>query len=81
MMPLLILVGFLEGLLPRPWNLIGAGLAAAFWTLALVLQDRLAVGDRDAVAGVIALGFVNAFVGMLVAVRLRGIVARAMRAP
>ena len=79
MLPALILIGFLEGLLPKPWNVIGVGLTAVFWTLTLLLQDTLAMGDRDALVGATALAFVNAFLGMVVAVRFRGIVLRAAR--
>ena len=78
MLPGLIFIGFLQGLLPRPWNVIGAGLTAGFWTLALILGDNLAAGDRDAIAGATALALVNAFLGMGVGVRLRGIVVRAV---
>ena len=79
MLPGLILVGFLEGLLPKPWNVIGVGLVAASWTLALVLGGSPSIGDRDAVVGVTALAFVNALLGMVVGVRLRRIVFRMVR--
>ena len=79
MLPGLIVIGFVEGLLPKPWNVIGAGFTAAFWTLTLILGDSFAAGDRDAVAGATALALVNAFLGMVVGVRLRGIVVRAVR--
>ena len=78
MLPALILVGFLEGLLPKPWNVIGVGLVTAFWTLALVLRGNLAISDLDAMAGAAMLAFTNAFLGMVVALRLRGIVLRAV---
>jgi hypothetical protein len=80
MLPGLILVGFLEGLLPKPWNVIGAGLTAVFWMLTLVLGESLSIGDRDAVVGGAALALANAFLGMVVGVRLRGIVVQAVRA-
>lgn len=79
MLPGLILVGFLEGLLPKPWNVIGVGMVAVFWTLTLVLQDNLAISDHEAMVGATTLAFANAFLGMVVAVRLRGIVLRAVR--
>lgn len=80
MLPGLILVGFLQGLLPKPWNVIGVGLTAGLWTPTLILGDSLSIGNRDAVAGATALAFANAFVGMIVAVRFRGIFLRAVRA-
>ena len=79
MLPGLILVGFLEGLLPKPWNVIGVGLVAVFWTLALLLGGNVEIGDRDAVFGAAVLAFVNGFLGMVVGVRLRGMVFRAVR--
>ncbi len=78
MLPALILVGFLEGLLPKHWNVIGVGLVTAFWTLALVLRGNLAISDLDAMAGTAMLAFANAFLGMVVARRLSGIVLRAV---
>jgi hypothetical protein len=80
MMPLLVLVGFLEGLLPRPWHLIGVGMAAVFWTLTLVLAGLIELGDRDAVAGATALAFVNALVGMAVALWLKRLVRLVVQA-
>ena len=59
--------------------MIGVGLIALFWTLTLALQGSLTIGDGEAVAGVLALALVNAFLGMIVGVRLRGIVVRAVR--
>ena len=74
MLPGIILVGFLDGLLPKPWPLIGVGIVAVFWALAPVVSGNIALSDRDALVGATMLALLNAVVGMAVALWLKRLV-------
>ena len=72
MIPTMILIGLVVGSLPKPWYLVGFGIATVAWPLLLIWSDILQASEIASVLIALALAAVNAAVGVAVA---RGAVA------
>ncbi len=72
MIPTMILIGLALGSLPRPWWVVGFGIATIAWPLLLIWSDVLQASEVANVLIAMALAAVNAAIGVAVA---RGVAA------
>ena len=67
MIPTMILIGLAVGSLPRPWWVVGFGIAPIAWPFLLIWSDVLQASEVASVLIALALAAVNAAVGVAVA--------------
>jgi hypothetical protein len=73
MIPTMIAIGFLAGLLPRPWYLAGIAIGAAAWPLLRIVSAAAPI-DGPSMIGEFAIAVINAAVGAVLARLLVNIV-------
>ena len=67
MIPTMILIGLAIGSLPRPWWVVGFGIATIGWPLLLIWSEVLQASEVASVLIAMALAAVNTAVGVAVA--------------
>ncbi len=77
MIPTMIFIGLAVGSLPRPWWVVGLGIASVGWPVLLIWSDILQASEVANVLLAMVLAAVNAAVGVAVA-RGAAVILRAM---
>jgi hypothetical protein len=70
MIPTMVVIGLLVGILPRPWHVVGFGLAVVAWPPLLVQAGSVGLGDVAGLIGAGALAALNVAIGAVVTRRL-----------
>ncbi len=76
MIPTMILIGLLAGLLSWPWYVVAFGVASIAWPLLLIWSGIIGLSDPADVLAAMALGGVNAAVGVAFTKGLANVVHR-----